>query len=189
MDAFQLAQEEAALLRERDRLTRMAVLAGQDGVFTPSRPEGDAPGRWVKEGDILGWVTPPGAAVARVLVPQEDMGLLQNRLQHVRLLLADGETVVTTRVLRAVPGGTVDLPSPAFASSNGGGIAVDVRETKVLRAFERFFQFDLALPADATGAAAPFGARVAARFDYAWEPVGDVLYRRLRQALLSRFET
>ncbi len=189
VDSFELGQEQAALARERDRLKRMAVLAGQDGVFTPARNIGDAPGRYVKEGDVLGWVTPPGGAVARVLVPQEDIELVQARLRDVRLLLPDGETAVPTRVLRAVPAGTSDLPNPALASSNGGTIAVDVRETKALRAFERYFQFDLALPPSSADGSAPFGARVMARFDYAWEPVGGVLYRRVRQALLSRFET
>ena len=146
VDSFELGQEQAALAREQERLLRMVVLAGQDGVFTPSRPVGDAPGRYVKEGDVLGWVTPSGGAVARVLVPQEDMGLMQDRLRDVRLLLPDGETALPTHVLRAVPGGALDLPNPAFASTNGGSIPVDVRETKVLRAFERYFQFDLALP-------------------------------------------
>jgi putative peptide zinc metalloprotease protein len=189
VDSFELGQEQAALAREQERLLRMVVIAGQDGVFTPSRPVDDAPGRYVKEGDVLGWVTPPGGAVARVLVPQEDMGLMQGRLQDVRLLLPDGETALPTHVLRAVPGATSDLPNPAFASSNGGSIPVDVRETKVLRAFERYFQFDLALPPETVDGSAPFGARVHARFDYGWEPVGEVLYRRVRQMLLSRFET
>ena len=185
VDAFEFAQEEAALLRERDRLTRMTVLAAADGVFTPSRPVGDAPGRWVRGGEVLGWVTPPAGSVVRVLVPQEDVGLLQGRLEGARLLLPDGETVVQTRVLRAVPAASTELPNPALASSNGGAVATDIRDTKVLRAFQRYFQFDLALPEGD----APFGARVSVRFDYAWEPVGDVLYRRVRQALLSRFET
>ena len=189
VDSFELGQEQAALAREQDRLARMAVLAGQAGVFTPSRPVGDAPGRWAKEGEVLGWVTPPGAAVVRVMVPQSDIGLLQGRLRTVRLLLPDGETAVATRVLRAVPAGNTDLPHPALAASNGGSIAIDVRETKVLHAFERYFQFDLALPPEVVAADAPFGARVNARFEYAWEPVGDVLYRRVRQALLTRFET
>jgi putative peptide zinc metalloprotease protein len=170
-------------------MSRMAVVAGEDGVFTSSRPIGDAPGRWVREGEVLGWVTPARGAVARVLVPQADIGLVQNQLRDIRLLLPDGETALETHVLRAVPSGTYDLPNPAFAANNGGSIAVDVRETKVLRAFERYFQFDLALPPGLGSEDAPFGARVTARFDYAWESLGDVLYRRVRQTLLSHFDT
>jgi hypothetical protein len=37
-------------------------------------------------------------------------------------------------------------------------------------------------------AASGFGARVFVRFDFAWEPLGTTLYRRVRQGLLSRFE-
>ena len=189
VDAFQLGQEQAALAREQDRLSRMTVVAGVDGTFTPSRPVGDAPDRWVKEGEVLGWVTPAGGAAVRVLVPQSDIGLVRDRLRSVRLLLPDGETTTPAAVLRAVPGGSNDLPNPAFAAPNGGSVAVDLRETKTLRAFERMFQFDLSLPDGTAAAVAPWGAKVEARFDFAWEPVGDVLFRRVRQALLNRFET
>ena len=183
---FELAQEEAALVRERLRTSQFSVVAASAGTFTPVRPTGDAPGRYVKEGDVLGWVTPDSARVARVLVAQDDMGLVQDRLRDVRLRLSDGQTELATAVLRAVPAAADELPSAALASVNGGAIATDPRDTKTLRAFERHFQFDLALPSDES--TAPFGSRVFARFDCAWEPMGDVLYRRLRQALLSRFE-
>lgn len=187
--AFELVQQQAALRREQDRMARMVVVAGAVGAFVPARPAGDAPGRWVKEGEVLGWVTPPGAAIARVLVPQTDMGLVQGRLRTVRLLLAGTQAPITTRILRAVPAGSNELPNMAFASSNGGDIAAEAKDGKTMRSFERYFQFDLALPAEQTGEGASFGSRVSVRFDYAWEPMGDLVYRRVRQVLLSRFDT
>ena len=187
VSAFELAQDEVVLTRERDRMAHMTVIANATGVFTPARALGDTVGRYVKEGEVLGWVTPAGGLVARVLVPQEDMDLVSNHLRQVRLRLADGQTELASGIVRAVPAAAENIPHPALASSNGGAITADVRDTKVLKAFSRHFQFDVALPAG-TDVAAQFGSRVSVRFDYAWEPMGDMLYRRVRQMLLTRFE-
>ena len=183
---FELAQQEAALVRERIRMGLLIVRSDATGTFTPAQPETDAPGRYVKTGDVLGWVTPDTGVVARVLVPQADVGLVQDRLRRVSLRLSDQVTDMSTTMLRAVPAAADDLPNPALASVNGGTIATDLRDSKRLRAFERYFQFDIALPVGSV--AAPFGSRVFVRFDFAWEGLGQVLYRRARQALLSRFE-
>ena len=183
---FELAEELADLAREQRRQAHSAVLAGADGVFTAARPGTDEIGRFVKEGELMGWVTPPAGLVARVLVPQADVGLVQGALRGLSVRLADGVTAVPSSVLRAVPAAADDLPSPAFATGSGGTVATDPRSPQRLRAMERHFQIDVSLPPDA---AARFGSRVAVRFDFGWEPVGKAIYRRVRQGLLSRFET
>ena len=188
VSAFELAQDEVVLAREKDRMAHMTVAATAAGVFTPARTPGDAVGRYVKNGEILGWVTPAGGLTARVLVPQEDMDLISNHLSQVRLRLADGRTEFASGIIRAVPAAAEAIPHPALASINGGGITTDIRDTKTLKAFSRYFQFDVALPAGMGDEPAQFGSRVSVRFDYAWEPVGDMLYRRVRQMLLTRFE-
>lgn len=185
---FELEQQESVAARERQRQARMTVVAGTDGRFTPARPAADLRGRYVKEGEVLGWVAPRQGQSVRVLVPQADIGLMHDRLRSVSVLLADRRTRLAAQVLRAVPAGAEELPSEALASQNGGTILTDPRGGRTLRAFERLFQFDLALPWSEAVAEAGWGTRVLVRFDYAWEPVGDMIYRRLRQGLLSRFE-
>jgi hypothetical protein len=37
-------------------------------------------------------------------------------------------------------------------------------------------------------AASGFGGRVFVRFDFAWEPLAMMAYRRIRQGLLGRFQ-
>jgi putative peptide zinc metalloprotease protein len=145
-------------------------------------------GRYVKAGEIMGYVTPIRGRIARVVVPQSDIGLVRDRLVAVLIRLADRRTDLTSSVVRAVPAAAEELPSQALTAENGGTISTDPRDTKGMKAFERVFQFDVALP-DTAGAAPGFGARVFVRFDYAWEPLGTTLYRRVRQGLLSRFET
>ena len=185
--AFELGQERATLVREQVRIGHHAVSASAPGVFQPVRPVEDMPGRFVHEGEVLGYVTPQSGELARVLVPQADIGLVRDRLLRVAIRLADRDTDLGSSVVRAVPAAADQLPSQAFASSNGGSITADPRDTKTLRAFERQFQFDVTLPDPALVATAGFGSRVFVRFDYAWEPVGDTIFRRLRQSMLDRF--
>lgn len=186
---FELDQARAALAREQDRIGRQTVVAPSAGTFGAVRPSGDMPGRYVKEGEVVGYVTPAAGAVARVVVPQSDIGLVRDRLARVWVRLADKRTDLASSVLRALPAARDDLPSGALSSSNGGAATSDPRDQKGVRTFERMFQFDVALPASADVAAAGFGSRVYVRFDYAWEPIGRTIYRRVRQGLLSRFET
>ena len=188
---FELAQERATLARERVRIGQQTVLAPAAGSFGGVRPLADMPGRYVATGEVIGYVTPDTGRVARVVVPQADIELVQQRLLDVHIRLADRRTDMVSTVLRAVPAAEQQMPSQALAAAHGGSIATDPRDAKNPRAFERLFQFDVALPedqADEALAASGFGGRVFVRFDFAWEPLAVTLYRRLRQGLLGRFQ-
>ena len=189
---FELAQESAALERQRARIAQHVIVAPSDGVFSSSRPTADMAGRYVKLGDIVGHVTPASGRIARVVVPQADIGLVTTRLVDVMIRLADRRTDLRSEVVRAVPAAADELPSQALTTANGGQISADPRDSKGLRSFEKNFQFDVSLPdepKERSGEMSGFGSRVFVRFDYRWEPLGELLYRRIRQGLLSRFET
>ena len=219
---FELNQEQASLAREQFRNSRHIVPAASEGTFNAIRPVADMVGRYVKEGEIMGYVTPVSGRVARVVVPQSDIGLVQDHLVDVMVRLADRHTDLRSSVVRAVPAAEQNVPSQALTAASGGSISTDPRDNKGMKAFERLFQFDVALPdvgpdvgpgvgsdaaeqaprdkrpgaeAEAPAgeaaalAASGFGARVYVRFDFTWEPIGAMLYRRVRQGLLTRFET
>lgn len=192
---FELNHEQATLAREQYRDAQHIVTAASDGSFNAVRPQQDMVGRYVKEGEILGYVTPASGRIARVVVPQADIGLVRDHLLDVRIRLADRHTDLRSSVVRAVPAAGTSLPSQALTTANGGVITTDPRDTKTARAFERLFQFDVALPDSGPPettealAASGFGSRVYVRFDFGWEPLGSMIYRRLRQGLLDRFET
>lgn len=186
---FELQQEEARLARERKRLSFHTVAAKTAGVFNPVRPADDMQGRFVKEGEVMGWVTPDAGQIVRVAVPQGEIGLVRDRLRGIQVRLADGITEVAAAMVRTVPEAADTLPSPALASANGGAISADMRDPQKPKAFERHFQLDVALPDGDAAAAAGFGSRVSVRFDYTWEPVAELLYRHVRQGLLRQFET
>jgi putative peptide zinc metalloprotease protein len=186
---FELAQRRAELAREADRVARLTVTARASGVFGPVRPAADLLGRFVKEGEVLGWVTPASGLVARIVVPQSDIGLVRDRLARVTVRLADRRSEFASALVRAVPAARDELPSPALSAANGGAASpADPHDRSATRTSERMFQFDAALPATADVAAAGFGSRVYVRLDYAWEPLGRTIWRRVRQALLSRLE-
>lgn len=187
---FELEQARAALARETTRVGDQRVLAPSAGRFNAARPIGDMAGSYVKLGEIMAYVTPPSGQVVRVVVPQGDIGLVRDRLTSVVIRLADRRTELRSAVVRAVPAAEQELPSAALNAANGGTVATDPRDSHGVRAFERIFQFDVALPAaNPALARSGFGSRVFVRFNYAWEPIGTTLYRRLRQGMLSRFET
>lgn len=170
----------------RQRVNELVARAGADGLFVA--PEAaDMPGRWYRKGEPLGYVIGKAPAHARVVVRQDAIGQLRLATDRVRLRLSEQVHVVLEgRVVREVPGGDENLPSPALASQGGGEIATDPRETKSAKALQRVFQLDVEL----TGAddrVNGFGQRVFVRFDHRSEPLGFQWYRSIRQLFLTSF--
>ncbi len=184
----ELAQARAELARERQKQAALVARARVAGVLAIARPA-DLPGRFLREGEVIAYVLPPeGARIVRAAIPQDDIGLVRNRLRSAAVLIAGHlDTPLPARLVREVPGGRDELPSNALGSAGGGPFATDPRDTAGTRTLARVFQLDLELPPGAPSAA--FGARAHIRFEHRWEPLGEQLWRRLRQMLLARLET
>jgi putative peptide zinc metalloprotease protein len=180
----ELRQARAELQDESTRVERLVARSKAQGVFAIPTPQ-DLEGRFVREGQALGYVLPPGSRIIRAAIQQDDIDLVRNRLRAVAVRLTERiEAAVPVRLIREVPAGGEQLPSKALGGSGGGAVAVDPRDPNGTKALQRIFQVDLELPEDA--AAVSFGSRVYVRFDHVWEPLGYQLWRRLRQLLLSR---
>lgn len=179
----QLAAAEAELARERARAAELAVVAPRAGRFEPVQPPESLRGRHVAEGDLLGYLLPERPEVLRIVVPQDDIVLVRDRLRRVEFKLAGHlETRHEARVLRAVPSALNRLPAPALGPAGGGRLLVDPSDPEGLRLLSNVFVYDLALPD--TVDPAPFGARVLVRFDLGFEPVLLQVWRRLSQLFL-----
>ena len=176
---------ERALAERRTAL--LQVRAGADGVLALADPD-DLPGRFVKRGEVLGYVLPAsGARTIRATVAQDDIDLVRSHVRSTRIMLADGlDRPLDVAVVREVSTGSDRLPSAALGSVGGGAIAVDPRDDHGMTTLNRVFQFDLQLAEPL--ARAGFGGRAYVRFDHEWEPLGWQVWRRLRQLLLSRVE-
>jgi len=175
------------LAAKSERLNDLDVRARTSGQFAlASLPADDLPGRFVKEGDLIGYVTPGQAQFARVAVSQHDIELVRGHLDSLSFKVADRpEQTWRGQIVREVPGATRSLPSQALASANGGLFPLDPAQRDGQTALERVFLFDIALPEQLRDS--PFGSRVYVRFALSWEPLGWQVARRIRQLLLARF--
>lgn len=190
---------QAAILREqleaarseqasaRERLDRLAVRAAHAGVFMVPRPQ-DLPGRWQRQGDLIGYVLDRPQPIARVVAPQDAADVVRAAVTGIEVRLAHQPGVtVPARLEREVPAGEAYLPSRALAQEGGGQLATDNRDGHGARTLERTFQFDLALVSGPEPLPVFFGERVHARFEHPPEPIGLQWLRSARRLFLSHF--
>ncbi|MDW4496654.1 PqqD family peptide modification chaperone [Sulfitobacter sp. D35] len=182
----QVAHLESRLALARAKAEALTVSAPSDGLAVLPLAE-DSPGRFLTQGDLVGYLVNERPLKLRVAVPQADADLVLSRTEAVAVRFAsDLGTVHAARILRETPGGAARLPSRALAADGGGGpFVVDPADPERLRAFDVAFQFELALRAPHP--VSLVGERVYVRFDHGWEPVAPRLWRTVRQLFLARF--
>jgi len=176
------AQLEDARRREADLTTR----SNADGVFVVPIPQ-DMPGRFVRRGELLGYVLDPSTITARVVVDQSDVDFvrLHTRAVTVRFPHNFAEKV-PAMIRRVVPAATDQLPSRTLSREGGGEIAVDPRDDQGTKAFQKIFLLDVDLLDLADSYTV--GGRVYVRFDHGKEPLVHRWYRSVRKLLLERFD-
>ncbi len=183
-----LDEAKGKLAMESQRLRELNVGAGAAGTFVLAGiPALDLPGRYLKKGDVIGYVTPDHATRARIAVHQDDIALVRQHLRGVRFKVADRpDKSFDAAIIRAVPGAQSELPSAALAAPNGGPFAIDPSDKRQRKTLTPMFQFDISLPK--TLREVPFGTRVFVRFQLDPEPLGWQIGRRLRQLFLAQFD-
>lgn len=180
----EIAVKRDALSRLRERLDALDIRAQIAGTVEIPRQD-NLVGRWVKRGDVVGYVIGQEPGVLRVIVPQSDIDLVRQRLVAAQMFLP-GQIgrPVPLKLVREVPAATDRLPSRALAVDGGGRVAVDARNPKAVRSLDRWFQLDFEIPAGALESR--FESRAYVRFDHGWEPLGEQWWRRGRQLLLAK---
>jgi putative peptide zinc metalloprotease protein len=182
----EIGLKESNLSREQQRADALNVRSAVAGIFLSPAVQ-DLPGRYAKRGDVLGYVIFQQSRIARVVVTQDDIDLVRNKLNKVEIKLANRPSVsYQARIVREVPAASENLPSKALTEAGGGRFAADPRDSNQVKTLQRTFQFDLELPPEAANT--NFGSRILIRFDHGFEPLAHQFYRRLRQLFLSRFE-
>jgi putative peptide zinc metalloprotease protein len=174
---------ELALARERfAQLRIVSPLAGV--LFLPGAS--DLPDRFIKQGQQVAYVVPPGPATVRVLVSQDDVDLVRTRTRRIEVKRAGSLAETEPATLgHEVPAASRRLPNPALSAQSGGTVAVDPRQAdNQPMAMDSWFEFEIELP---RGSARSIGERVHVRFVHDPEPPAARLYRSLRQLFLRRF--
>jgi putative peptide zinc metalloprotease protein len=172
----------ASVKQRRDFLVAHARDAGR--FVLPSAA--NLPGRFLKQGDLVGYVLPQATPQLRVIVPQSDVDLVRGRTQGVAVRYAsEPDRDVRATISREVPAAILDLPSLALSVEGGGAIATRGASGDTARALEALFVFDL--QPDAPENRLLLGSRVFVRFDHGSEPIAWRWLRSIRQIFLSRF--
>ncbi|MBL8470898.1 MAG: peptidase M50 [Rhodocyclaceae bacterium] len=182
----ELARDEAALAHAEQQAVRLVATSAAEGRFVLPQPQ-DLPGRYLQQGQLIGYVLRPMTPLVRAVVRQQDIDLVRGRLRGAEVRLAGSMAdTLAAALVREVPAAHDQLPSVALGSAGGGALAADPRDSEGRRALETVFQFDLELPAGA--AAGRYGERAHVRFELAPEPLLRQMWRRLRQVFLSHFD-
>ena len=173
------------LSRARERARELSILSKNSGQFDVNNVE-DLAGRFLKQGEQVGYVVDPGKITIRTLVPQDDIDLIRHEVVSIDVRPAERiAEVLPARLKRIVPGASEELPSLVLGTEGGGEIALDPHESKSPKAMQKLFQVDLELLVERTTVNA--GGRVLVRFNHGSRPIADQLYRQIRQLFLSRF--
>jgi len=181
----EMATVEADLARARERADELVIRSPTAGVLVVPEAQ-DLPGRFLKKGDLVAYVTDLSRPTVRVVVTQGDIDLVRQRTVGVEVRLAERlSEPLAAEVSREVPEATAKLPSAALGTVGGGSLAVDPDDEQGLKVLQKVFQVDLALPEDTR--LETVGGRVYVRFDHGSEPLARQWYRAARRLFLSRF--
>jgi putative peptide zinc metalloprotease protein len=181
----QVQRLTSTLAAYRVRQQDLTVSSEQDGRFVLPRAD-DLPGRFLKRGDLLGYVIGDHDLVVRVVVPQADVDLVRQRTAKVDAYFAENlDQPVPARIRREVPAAQNDVPSMALTTQGGGPIVLDPSHTQKPQSLFSMFQFDVDLLEPVPPRMA--GARVYVRFDHGREPLAFRVLRAFRQFFLGQF--
>ncbi|MBL8701263.1 MAG: peptidase M50 [Alphaproteobacteria bacterium] len=178
----QLGRARAQLARAEQRERDLVITAAQAGRFV--MPAADTlPGRFVRQGELLGYVIGDADVGIRVVVPQATIDLVRSRMIGVEL--RHTETIdhsVPARLAREVPSALDKAPAPALAATGGGPMLLDPSSPRGERPLERWFEIEVRPDRPTPGDR--IGGHVYARFDLGSEPVAWRILRALRQSML-----
>jgi len=181
----EIRRVEKELARERERLAALTVRSLGEGRFLLPEAQ-NLPGHFVRRGEPLGYVLGPDQCRVRVVVLQADIDRVRQDSRRIEVrLVHDIDRVLPGRVIREVPAASKELPSLALSLEGGGRIALDPRHAEMPQAFEKLFQFEIAVPDLKSDR---IGERVMVRFVHPPEPLAWRWYRSLRRLFLSRFD-
>jgi putative peptide zinc metalloprotease protein len=173
------------LNQAEDKLEKCLVRSPAQGKFILTDAQ-NLPGRFVKQGDVLGYIFSDHRPRIRAVVTQADIGLVREKVSGVAFRLTERlDRCLNTTIERIVPAADQNLPAKALGTAGGGVVAVDPSDPEGLRALESLFQLDLRLPDDVEDP--HIGGRVYVRFDHGRMPLAMQWYRSLRQLFLRKF--
>ncbi len=181
----ELRVAESELRHILERASTMSVKAFKDGQLMLLEAD-DLPGRFLRKGDLLGYILDDEQPTVRMAVSQDHIGQLRQRVVDVKVRFASNpDKEFPARILRQAPEATNQLPSAALATTGGGKFIVTPDSENQMVSTEKVFLVDL--KPDFQGHEIPLGTRAYVRIDHGSEALASQWYRRLRQVFLRQF--
>jgi len=181
----QMTRVRAELATARERAAELLVRSPLAGtLLIPDARRLD--GRYVRKGQVLGYVTDGRPLTTRVVVRQDEIDRVREDTRAVRVKLPGYlARTFTGQIQSAVPSATRELPGAALGARGGGRIAVDGEDPEGRTPAESVFILDVTLPPGAPRL--PAGTRVFLRFEHGGATLAAQAARAARQLLLARF--
>jgi putative peptide zinc metalloprotease protein len=182
----EMETNEAELIQLREQADGLVIRSEVSGTVV-LLAERALDGIYLRQGQLLGYVSKRDRLIIRSVVTQNDIGLLRQNVVGVEVRLAEnlGETI-TAKIIRETPAATSQLPSAALGTLGGGSIAIDrvSRSNTPVTAVDKLFQIDLELAKGTI--VSGLGERAYIRFDHGSEPLAKQWLRLGRQLVLSQ---
>jgi putative peptide zinc metalloprotease protein len=183
LDELQIAESELQFIREKS--SAMSVDAFKSGELVLLEAD-DLPGRFLRKGDLLGYIIDDELPTVRMAVSQDHIGQLRQLVTNIKVRFAsEPGRDFNARILRQAPEATNRLPSAALATMGGGPFIASTDDKNQLETQEKVFLVDL--EPDFEGREIPLGTRAYVRVNHGNEALASQWYRRLRQVFLRQF--
>ena len=179
----QVSAIEADIKDVEEQLDNLRVVSTAAGVVSLPMAD-DLLGRYVKRGDVIGYVTGQSEVSALVAIPQRDIDVVRQGMSAIEVRLSSQPTeTLAAEFLRELPQATDRLPNRILGSAAGGAVATDARDASGTQLLSNIFLVEIALPLEMPGNY--LGQRIHVRFVHQDESIGNRLVRRLNQFLLQ----
>jgi len=183
-----IIKEEIHLMQGRiehleKQIAELVMESQQDGIFIMPNT-GEIEGYFVKQGDPVAYVLNYDEVSIRVVVPQNAIGLVRQKVENVEIrFVNDINHTYQTNVAREIPAATYKLPSKALAHQGGGSIQTAPFDTEGITTKNQYFQFEVELPENIS--VSHIGQRVFVKFSHGYESLSLQWYRSFEELFLS----
>jgi putative peptide zinc metalloprotease protein len=182
-DAASAAKSELDfVLKKMESMSIKSLKSGK--VLLPEAD--DIPGRFIQQGELLGYILSDEPSTIRLAVSQDNIGQVRNSVIDINVRLAnDLSKNYKASIIRQAPEASNHLPSAALTTKGGGKFIAAPNQKNDRITMNKVFLIDLGF--DTLPTNLPLGTRVYVRFSHESEPLAVQWYRRIRQAFLRQF--
>jgi putative peptide zinc metalloprotease protein len=179
-------QAQADLELARQRVRDLNIRSLTHGQFILPRAS-DLVGRFVRKGDVLGYVARFHEPVVLAIVHEDSADLVRQQTKQLAIrFVGSPEVTHAARIERQVPALAATLPNRALSTLGGGQIALDPTDVRKEKALANLLHIEIRL-LDAFRSDR-IGERAHVRFFHGLEPLAGRIYRVARQVFLKHFK-